>query len=274
MHQNGVTRKMLIDRSEMLAGVPILKIRDFARRTKRWSLETLEEKLKLPPSQVGIVAQELFARGWARPSEYRDRDGCPHFQWTLDGSRLALARAVPRLPRETAKKLVAQLLDRVREVNARDEFTEVVQEVSVFGSFLDESKEQLGDIDLVIELRRREVPGRDWVEYSLQRAAQSGRAFKSYHSELHYGSTEVLLLLKARNRYLSFHYAEDPMSMGARTEVLFALQDRRRDEVGQQSRLVGPTGPRRCSRLERLLADRCSDTAGPVTPSATLASPR
>src|SRR5437773_6502052 len=64
------------------------------------------------------------------------------------------AKFVRRITRPEAETLVAELLERVKLVNERDELTHRVTEVRVFGSYLGD-KPDLGDIDLAIEFSPR-----------------------------------------------------------------------------------------------------------------------
>jgi hypothetical protein len=72
-----------------------------------------------------------------------------------------------------------------------------------------------------VRTERKEGSGKDWVRESLRRADMSGRTFSSYLDRLSYGHTEVMRLLKARNRYLSLHTMDDLEAIGALSKILF-----------------------------------------------------
>jgi predicted nucleotidyltransferase len=116
---------------------------------------------------------------------------------------------------------MAELLQRVESVNARDELAYYVHEVRVFGSYIDKTKADLGDIDLVVDLRWRNVPGRH-AEYPLRRAHELGKHLRTIVEQVTFGEREVELILKARNPYVSFHLPRDPVSLGAREEVVYS----------------------------------------------------
>jgi predicted nucleotidyltransferase len=124
------------------------------------------------------------------------------------------------ITRQKADVIIATLLQRVEMVNARPELLERVCEVRVFGSYLEE-RDDFGDIDVAVRTERKEESGKDWVRESLRRADMSGRTFSSYLDRLSYGHTEVMRLLKARNRYLSLHTMDDLEAIGALSRILF-----------------------------------------------------
>jgi hypothetical protein len=93
------------------------------------------------------------------------------------------------------------------------------------GSYLDEGRDDLGDVDVALRTDRKKMSGEDWRRESLRRADASGRTFKSYIDRLSYGHIEVMRLLKARNRYLALHPMDDLESIGAPSRVLFKCGD-------------------------------------------------
>jgi hypothetical protein len=95
-------------------------------------------------------------------------------------------------------------------------------EVRVFGSYL-EDVHDLGDIDLAVELRPRQVDGADWIDLCLARAEQSGRRFSNYLQRLHYSQKEVLMILKAKSPYISIHDLKQLGIIKARAQVIFKV---------------------------------------------------
>lgn len=216
---------MKINPKELIAGVPILTVRDFLRENRdTWSAFHLAEHLKrrkLSERYVTPVLDEIVHRGWAILSDRQFQHDDVVYQNTRIGNGLANFRAVPRIPRAKADAIVTDLLKRAELVNAREELAYYVKEIRVFGSYIDKSKNDLGDIDLLVELEFREIPGRDFF-YTLARARASGRRFGNISEETSYAEREVELILKNRNPYLSFHMRRDPISLGAREEVVYS----------------------------------------------------
>ncbi len=115
-----------------------------------------------------------------------------------------------RINRTKAEDIISRFLERVQEVNSRDEFGYYVKKVGVFGSYTNKTAHTFGDIDVMVELKIREVSGRGNVaEYSRQRARDSGKIMSSFIQELYYSRHEVMLFLKSRSRYLSIHPEHD-----------------------------------------------------------------
>jgi predicted nucleotidyltransferase len=222
---------MRLDLKETIAGLPIIKIRDVLRRagSDEWQVEYFAHQLKLPVPKARKVVQELLERRWIERVPPPPRRKLPiYYRRTLLGGSVALAKAIKPLSRPKAEQILKEFLTRVDEVNARDELTHIVTRVRLFGSLLDRTKEDFGDIDLVMDIEQRPIPGRDLVKYSLERARQSGKRFNNYLQELFYGETEVRRLLKGGSRYLSFHRASDLQQTGAKSKVIFPRRTRSR----------------------------------------------
>jgi len=82
----------------------------------------------------------------------------------------------------------------------------------------------LGDIDLAVELRFRNIPGRDPIKYNEERADQSGKRFRSWFEMAAYGESEVRRLLKQRSAYISLHPLSDIAATGSESKVLFVAE--------------------------------------------------
>lgn len=72
--------------------------------------------------------------------------------------QLPMARAGRPLPRQKAEALLKQTIENAKAVNALPASAEqvfYVTELAVFGSFLDESKQELGDLDIAWSIEER-----------------------------------------------------------------------------------------------------------------------
>lgn len=229
---------MHFDKSEVIAGERLLRIRGILRYFHDWdssiSVERIERRLECTRSRARKLLKALVARGfiepstdeWARPGDYEISDL---------GGRLVGWRAIPRINREKADRLIAELLERVREINGRDELAYKITYVGVFGSYVD-GKNDLGDIDIAYEMEWRD-PSRKPVEYNRERFEASGRASGSFFLELYYGAHEVKKILKARNRYISLHTMDEMKRLGIRPRQLFPKRRKggKRDERVQET---------------------------------------
>src|SRR5271157_4294927 len=77
------------------------------------------------------------------------------FQTTLKGNQLKNVKFTRRISRVRAEEIVNAFLQRCAEVNKSDYYLCTVQKVVAFGSYVSESPD-LGDIDLVISLKRKD----------------------------------------------------------------------------------------------------------------------
>jgi hypothetical protein len=202
---------MRADEFDIPAGQPLRKVRDFLHLVSQRGFDA-EEITKHFGSDI---SDELAAKGLIEPyvSEHRHPSGTHRgyydavFQLSPLGFRLANVKLIKRITRAEAEVIVADFLKRVRAVNARHDLLWRVRRVQVFGSYITDAPE-LGDIDLVVELEQnrdalQEID--EWTAAVLARARASGRVLSSYDQMLDYPRREVLLLLKARNRYIAFH---------------------------------------------------------------------
>ena len=112
-----------------------------------------------------------------------------------------------RLTRTTADRLVSNVIERARAINADPDMLNWVTKVALFGSHL-KGKERPGDVDIAYQLQRRESDGARWRKAAMERvraAHAAGRRFSTYIDELGWDQDEVRLKLKNRSAGLSLH---------------------------------------------------------------------
>ncbi len=132
-----------------------------------------------------------------------------YFEATVAGNAFAISRAVRRISRAKAQSILKGFMDRVKAVNADDDFGWYVVEVRPFGSYLDPSFSDLGDVDLGIELARCPIIGRDVIAHNKECVKLSGRTSLTFFQELGFPELEVRRILKARSPYISMHRLDD-----------------------------------------------------------------
>lgn len=207
-----------------MAGQAPLRIRALLRagRGGSWTLTLVRHELRVKRSEAARIIRALVRLGYIAPSPLGTVDE-PHWQNTLEGNAFANARASAPISRVKAERLVEELLDRVRKVNAEPYYLYGVRRVVVFGSFLG-TKPTLGDIDLVIELEAKERDGETHGQLMLERGAEArtgGRRFNTWLDQLTWGETEVLRFLRSGSRYLSFHPPDEGILRTTETRVLY-----------------------------------------------------
>jgi hypothetical protein len=136
------------------------------------------------------------------------------------GQSLAQAKFARRLARDKAATLLVQLVARAEAINANPDLAHVVTELWLYGSLLNETAGEVGDVDIAFALNDRPGIG-SRVAASKHRWAASGRKGGSFFQELVYGETEVLALLKGRSPYLSLQPLSEIEKLGCPTKVMF-----------------------------------------------------
>jgi hypothetical protein len=99
--------------------------------------------------------------------------------------------------------------------------------LAVFGSYLDPSVNELGDLDLSLTSRLRRTDQKS-QEALLRYGAASGRAFSNYSQQLGWPHTELGQILKNRSPYIHLH-TEDLTKLTDRQEIVFELTQERTD---------------------------------------------
>jgi predicted nucleotidyltransferase len=209
---------MQVGREETIAGVRLMKVRDFLRWTGDSSvqLDAIKERFGCDQARGEQIEKTLIDAGYLEDDPNETKPGKWYIVSAL-GRQLCNAKFVRRISRPEAETLVAGLLERVKLVNERDELTHRVTEVRVFGSYLSD-KADLGDVDLAVQYTPRRLTH---IEEAKQRAAQSGKSMSNFLQIITYGTQEIRQILKNRSPYLSLHEHGEPEQLGVAYRVLF-----------------------------------------------------
>jgi hypothetical protein len=149
------------------------------------------------------VFAALLADGYLEPNDPKEtEDDKANYMTSVKGRRLAATNLTRRFDRAKAEGEVADLIERANTINASDELVCYVRKITVFGSYLTDS-DDLGDIDLVVEIQPRRHPHTDESHYRAKNSGKSNRY--DFFVGINYGHNEVLKLLRARKARLSFN---------------------------------------------------------------------
>lgn len=219
---------MRISSDARIADHPILEVRRLLQlgQARHFNQDDVEKVLSLKKKAAKQFIQTLANEGYiVRDVEWPDDE-----LWnnTEKGNALANASAAKPIKRATADKLYQQFLERVKLINAADEYAYKIKKVILFGSYLGDSSD-VGDIDLAIELELRSDDPDTRSEMMAQRvrvAEEAGREFASTWQRLSWPTQEIFLLLKARSRAISLHYIEDDILKRPETiqKVVYPLE--------------------------------------------------
>jgi hypothetical protein len=160
-------------------------------------------------SASGLI-DSLVSRGILRESQVSSA-GKQYYEVTEHGSRFMLASGTKPIKRETADRLVRELLKRVETINRNQSYLHTVEYVGVFGSYLSDSS-TINDIDIAYSLKRRDGDSESFMKRlaeKVQKAREAGRRFPSYSDELSWPEVELLRALKGRSTAISLHSTDD-----------------------------------------------------------------
>ena len=123
-----------------------------------------------------------------------------HWEATEKGRALAMATAAKPLRRETAEKLIADVVERARMINRDSSLAYRVRLLAVFGSALT-STERPNDVDIACKLAPRFAGEKQEILEDERRASRG--SFINTFEWAAWPKLEVLKKLKSRSRGLS-----------------------------------------------------------------------
>jgi hypothetical protein len=206
---------MRVERDAVIAGQPAKRVRDFFRDLMRYPRDSFHlscvKEFFDADIREGLLAADLIAL---------DREN--GFTITPKACRLAGVRFVAPISRAKAKRLVAELLQRVERINADPQMTVRVTRIDAFGSYITKAPD-LGDIDLFVTWERKDPPaGLKWTDWNIQIAEQSGRRSLSYVNMLYFGDHAARRHLRGGSPYISLHDISERQDLkGVRTRRLY-----------------------------------------------------
>lgn len=105
--------------------------------------------------------------------------------------------------RKTAKMVLKNIKKRIQEVNQNDEFIYKVNKAVLFGSYINSTKEKIGNLDiaLYVELKNKVISEE---EQNFKRARNSN-SYVPFILRFIYGKEEVFKYIKNRKQILELH---------------------------------------------------------------------
>lgn len=211
--------------------MPAVEARALMReiRESAVTIAAIAELLGIDPSEAGSVVTRLAdagkmcrvdpferSRTWHAESEADSPDGSLEY-WgtTIAGNALAKARIGKPIPRPKAQVLLDGLVDRAKAINADPASPFLVTRIAVFGSFVDETRSEVGDVDVHLVFERR-VDGDRYGELAEAAAAAAeadGRRFRNLLERLGHLDTEFRRFLRGTSHRLDIQFEsprEDP----------------------------------------------------------------
>jgi predicted nucleotidyltransferase len=186
---------MRIERDQLIAGLPAREVRRFMRGAADQIIRiaVVTHFLGLSPAGARKFLKELERDGWIAAK-------VDHWEATEKGRALAMATAAKSLRRETAERLIADVVERARMINRDSSFAYRVRLLAVFGSALT-GTERPNDVDIACKLAPRFAGEKQEILEDERRASRG-----SFINTLEWAAwpkLEVLKKLKSRSRGLS-----------------------------------------------------------------------
>ena len=211
---------MRIKTTDEIAGFPLLKIRDLLKSKDFLCYENVATFLKTDQNRAKIVLAELIDLGFIEIDP--DQISILYVK-TVKGNALANAKAFIAISKEKAEKIFSEFMERVQEVNQNSKYIFKVSKVILFGSYIKGSP-TVNDIDIAIELTRKDENDDIFMakhEKIIQEAIKKGKRFNNMLDRLYYPNQEVVLFLKSKSRYLSFHFMDDGILNETETKQVY-----------------------------------------------------
>lgn len=205
---------MRIDGDQKIAGFPAIEIRRLMRDSVsgQTSLRQVRERLSCSKAVANAVLADLQREGFLSSADSR-------VEVSLKGIALAQATAAKPLLRSGAERLLSELVQRAKLINADDGWAYRVDTLAVFGSFA-KGAERPNDVDVACKLVPR------WNGEAQREAEQRRREvhisqFRSIVHCVYWPQHEIVRFLKARSRGLSIHAWDDLILKQDKHEVIF-----------------------------------------------------
>lgn len=195
----------MLSKDADLLGVPLLKVRNLLQAWHQSgrlrNIEQISRKrgIELPQASTAVLVEELRDRGFigdvAGDFVIPVVDGL-----TAKGRALGSAKATARTRKEKALQVFDGLLDAAERINARGDLPFRVREIWLFGSMVDPSKADVGDIDFCLEIDR--PPAFDDWDEAMNRYRALARELDAPNSADAYKWVKERMLYGARRHQL------------------------------------------------------------------------
>ncbi len=211
---------MRLAKTDIIAGLEAPVVRDVMRRLRhRGNLYDLRSRL---PSGVDAAAAAdlLVKAGLLQPDHPRGGDSW--WKTTTEGNALAMASFGKPITRATAEQLLTGLIDRAATWNTNQGRLISIEQLVVFGSYLDPTAERLGDLDIAATLTHwpQHADPKDWNRRCEDHLEASGRSFSSLVDRLCWPEDEAQMMLRNRSAAINITI-EDIRNLTSRCATVY-----------------------------------------------------
>ena len=125
--------------------------------------------------------------------------------------------------RENAKMKLDQLIVTANAINADNYYAYIINQIYVFGSYVNSDKVKLGDLDIAMSMSIRDkYKGRDIAELGIQRSEKQANN-RSILSQMFFAQEETIIKLKGKQKSIHIGGIYDPDSNVDITKWLMLL---------------------------------------------------
>jgi predicted nucleotidyltransferase len=186
-----------------IGAVSAQAIRDFlhqAAELEAWSAQEIKKSLGLDAAAVKTVLATLQMAG------YIEAAGGSQYRNTAAGNAMAKVSAARPITRKTADKAIAQVKERIAEVNVSNEYLYRVRKAVLFGPYV-RNAAAIKDVDVAIELEPKLTGSALERAEERQRieADDGGKRFKSFADRREWPKNKVRAYLKGRSRAVALY---------------------------------------------------------------------
>jgi predicted nucleotidyltransferase len=213
---------MRLAQTDTVAGMPAAVAREIVRLFDRVRPAQIADRV-VAKAQRDAALDALASAGYLELVRETARD-----RWwttTTAGSALAQVSFGRPITRKTADRLVREIVGRARAINADPTLLLSVNRLRVFGSYLREEVDPLGDVDVELVIARR-LPANEYVTAARAYADASGRVFGNYTAYLGWPETELRMNLKNRSVALNITL-EDVDELTDQVRTVYSIEDDR-----------------------------------------------
>ena len=196
---------MRLAKTDIIAGLDATTVRNLMRSLRNpGTVQYVQSRIPGGIDAADTVT-ELKKLGYLRLEDRAAYAGEDWWVTTTLGNALAMASFAKPISRTTAERLLTGLLERTKAWNANPDRLISIDEVIVFGSYLDLTINRLGDVDIAVTLS-------NWPEHQSHEtfnkrvraySRASGRTFSSFVDEMSWPATEAKQHLRNRSTALN-----------------------------------------------------------------------
>ena len=219
---------MKIEKGQIIAGRPVLKVRDFFERFERYDVEDIAKFFSTTKKAAKAACLELAELGYSErvsleqmPDEHKKETW---YDLLPLGRSLRLARAVPRISRQKADQILAEFIKRVNEVNSSEKYMHKITRIILFGSYIRPDVTELGDVDIAVEITSKfddpAVRREKGQEYT-RAAMKSGRRIGGFLEQMFFPEADLKVFLRNKSRYISLHTTDDEVLKETETQQIY-----------------------------------------------------